>query len=84
MNEFLIGERRRYAGLIVTVRSLRAGDGKYTVEDESGAFFRAAHYKLMPLEIKHERTDQAASFQNIASRAAMSAKGRVKSKSKQK
>lgn len=84
MNEFSIGQKVRYVGMIVTIHSLLRDDGRYIVEDSSHAFFPAHRAKLSPLGIATERTDQAAPFQAIASRAAMFTKGRTKGKSRQR
>lgn len=77
MNEYAIGQKVRFAGLVVTIQSLRRSDGRYVVEDSTGAFFPAYHDKLSPLGVELE-SDRAAPFQDIASRAAMSAKGKPK------
>lgn len=84
MIEFTIGLKCRYAGLLVTIHSLLRDDGRYIVEDSTGAFFPAHRAKLSLLKVAIERTDLAASFQSIASRAAMFGGGRVKQKSKQR
>lgn len=82
MNEYTIGQKVRYAGLLVTIHSLLRDDGRYMVSDSSGAFFPAHRAKLSPLKIAVEHVDQAAPFQNLASQAAMFGGGRVKQKSK--
>lgn len=82
MNEFTIGQKCCFANLIVTIHSLLRDDGRYIVEDSTGAFFPAHRARLSPLGIAVEHIDQAASFQNVASRAAMFGGGRVKQKSK--
>lgn len=76
MNEFLIGQKCRYAGMDVTVRSVRAPDGRYVVEDSEGVFFPAHHNGLTAAGVDREFADHSMPFQSICSRAAMFKKKR--------
>ena len=60
MKDFSIGDRCRYAEMIVIIRSLRRKDGKYLVEDESHAFFPIAGDKLTPIEEVETKGDEHA------------------------
>jgi hypothetical protein len=81
VNEFTNGQRCWYAGRRVTIRSLRTADGRYLVED-GDVFFHASENSLTHLGMQRESVDRSTPFADIASRAAMVAKPKVKQKSK--
>lgn len=84
MNEYTIGQKVRFVDLIVAIHSLLRDDGRYIVEDSSGAFFPAHRAKLSSLKVAVEHTDPSPPFQAIASRAAMFGGGRMKQRSRQR